>query len=183
MRPNSVVTHTIGAAMSAVRPYAMTICRVINAKSAGSQGRAAADVAIGDVNKFGMGRRTPIYFDMEAYNNSNWGCKNAVLTFLDSWTRELHARGYVSAVYSSAGSGVSDLVSTSSVNGHSLAEPDTIWFALWDNANNLVGTPYLPASRWVSNRDKQYAGGHWQKIGGYNLNIDSDRVGGAVSGP
>ena len=29
---------------------------------------------------------TPIYFDMEAYNENNSGCVTAVLTFLDAWT-------------------------------------------------------------------------------------------------
>jgi hypothetical protein len=155
----------------------------INAKSAGSQGKTAADTAIGDANQFGMGERTPIYFDMEAYDTTKAGCRTAVLTFLDAWTRELHARGYVSGVYSSAASGVADLVSATAINGHALAEPNAIWFALWDNNNDLVGTPYLPASRWTSNRVKQYMGGHTQKIGGHSLDIDSDRVGGAVSGP
>ncbi len=180
-------THTMGWSLMPIYVGLQAPCNSfrgsINAKSAGSQGKTAADTAIGDVNHFGMGRGTPIYFDMEAYNNSNSGCKRAVLTFLDAWTRELHARGYVSGVYSSAASGVSDLAWTSSVNGHALAEPDALWFALWDNGNNLVGTPYLPASKWASDRDKQYCGGRTQKVGGYTLNIDCDRVGGAVSGP
>jgi hypothetical protein len=155
----------------------------INAKSAGSQGRTAADAAVRDAVNFGLGKGSPVYFDMEAYNNSNSGCRTAVLTFLDAWTRELHARGYVSGVYSSASSGVADLVAAATINGHAMADPDALWFALWDNAGNLTGTPYLPKNRWPSDRDKQYAGGHNRKIGGYTLNIDSDRVGGAVSAP
>jgi hypothetical protein len=155
----------------------------INAKSAGLQGKAAADTAIGDANQFGMRKGTPIYFDMEAYDNTKARCRTAVLTFLDAWTRELHARGYVSGVYSSAASGVADLVSVSKVLGHGLAEPNALWFALWDNNNNLDGIPYLPASRWASDRVKQYMGSHTQKIRGYSLNVDSDRISGAVSGP
>lgn len=155
----------------------------INAKSARSQGKTAANTAVGNASQLGLGKGTPIYFDMEAYDNTQANCRTAVLTFLDAWTRELHARGYLSGVYSSAGSGVADLVSASTVNGHTLAEPNAMWFALWDNNNNLDGTPYLPASRWASNRVKQYMGSHTQKIGRYSLNIDSDRVGGAVSGP
>jgi hypothetical protein len=155
----------------------------INAKNARSQGKTAADTAIGNASQLGLRKGTPIYFDMEAYDNTKVNCRTAVLTFLDAWTRELHARGYVSGVYSSAGSGVADLVSASTVNGHALAEPNAMWFALWDNSNNLDGTPYLPVSRWTSDRVKQYMGSHTQKIGKYSLNIDSDRVGGAVSGP
>ncbi len=155
----------------------------INPSTAAGQAKGAADAAVADAANFGMRKGTPIYFDMESYNNSNTSCRNAVLTFLDAWTRELHARGYGSGVYSSASSGVSDLVSVTTLSGHSFAEPDALWFALWDNNDNLAGTPYLPSARWQSDRVKQYAGNRTQKIGGYTINIDADRIGGAVSGP
>ena len=155
----------------------------INEANAAAQGRAAANTAVADAVNFGLGKGTPIYFDMESYNNSEANCRNAVLTFLDTWTRELHDRGYVSGVYSSASSGVTDLVTNTVIGGHPLAEPDALWFALWDNENNLTGTPYLPATRWASDRVKQYTGNKTQKVGDYTFNIDVDRVGGAVSGP
>jgi Domain of unknown function (DUF1906) len=155
----------------------------INPSTAASQAKGAADAAVADAGNFGMGKGSPIYFDMESYNNSNGGCRAAVLTFLDAWTRELHARGYASGVYSSASTGVTDLVGTTTISGHSMAQPDAMWFALWDSNGNLTGTPYLPSSRWASDRVKQYAGNKTQKIGGYTINIDADRVGGAVAGP
>ena len=155
----------------------------INPSTAAGQAKGAANAAVADAANFGMRKGTPIYFDMESYNNSNTNCRNAVLTFLDAWTRELHARGYASGVYSSASSGVTDLVSTTTLNGHSFAEPDALWFALWDKNDNLTGTPFLPSGRWPSDRVKQYAGNRTKKIGGYTLNIDADRIGGAVSGP
>ena len=58
-----------------------------------------------------------------------------------------------------------------------------MWFALWDKKNNLTGTPYLPSKNWASDRVKQYQGNQNVKIGGYTINIDADRVGGAVSAP
>ena len=155
----------------------------INTANAAAQGRSAANTAVADAVNFGLGRGTPIYFDMESYRNSNMNCRNTVLTFLDTWTRELHDRGYVSGVYSSASSGVTDLVTNTVIGGHALAEPDALWFALWDNSNNLTGTPYLPATRWPSDRVKQYAANRTQKVGGYTINIDVDRIHGAVSGP
>ncbi len=155
----------------------------INESDAAWQGKSAADTAVGDARNFGMWQGTPIYFDMEAYDNSRARCRTTVLAFLDAWTRELHARGYTSGVYSSAASGVTDLVSTTTISGHALAKPDAMWFALWDNENNLTGTPYLPANRWAADRDKQYAGNITRRIRGYTLNVDADRVGGAVSGP
>jgi hypothetical protein len=147
------------------------------------QAKGAADAAVSNAANFGLGKGTPIYFDMESYNNSNASCRTAVLTFLDAWTRELHARGYVSGVYSSASTGVTDLVGITTISGHTMAQPDAMWFALWDRNGNLTGTPYLPSSRWASDRVKQYAGNKTQKIGGYTINIDADRVGGAVAGP
>ncbi len=155
----------------------------INPSTAAGQAKGAANAAVADAANFGLRKGTPIYFDMESYNNSNTNCRHAVLTFLDAWTRELHARGYASGVYSSASSGVTDLVSTTTLNGHSFAEPDALWFALWDKNDNLTGTPFLPSGRWPSDRVKQYAGNRTKKIGGYTLNIDADRIGGAVSGP
>ena len=120
---------------------------------------------------------------MESYKNSDRNCRNTVLRFLNTWTRELHDRGYTSGVYSSASSGVTDLVTNRVIGGHPLAEPDALWFALWDNDDNLSGTPYLPATRWPSDRVKQYAANETQNVGGYTINIDVDRIHGAVSGP
>ena len=156
----------------------------ISSKNAVLQGTQAADTAIGDAASFGLGKGSPIYFDMESYNNGNSSCKSTVLRFLDAWTKEVHAKGYVSGVYSSASTGVTDLASAPTVNGHAMNEPDALWFALWDKKNNLSGTPYLLASdRWATDRVKQYQGNQNIKVGGYSLNIDADWVGGAVSPP
>jgi hypothetical protein len=155
----------------------------ISSKSAATQGTQAADTAVGDAASFGLGKGSPIYDDMESYNNSNASCKSTVLQFLDAWTKEIHARGYVSGVYSSASTGVTDLAAATTVSGHTINEPDALWFALWDKKNNLTGTPYLAAAKWAGDRVKQYSGNQTVKIGSYTLNIDADWVGGAVSAP
>jgi Rv2525c-like, glycoside hydrolase-like domain len=156
----------------------------ISSKNPVLQGTQAADTAVGDAASFGLGKGSPIYFDMESYNNGNSSCKSTVLQFLDAWTKEVHAKGYVSGVYSSASTGVTDLASAPTVNGHAMNQPDALWFALWDKKNNLSGTPYLLASdRWATDRVKQYQGNQNIKVGGYSLNIDADWVGGAVSPP
>jgi Rv2525c-like, glycoside hydrolase-like domain len=49
---------------------------------------------------------------MEGYDDADYSCVTAVLTFLDAWDRQLVASGYVSGVYSSAASGVTDLQTT-----------------------------------------------------------------------
>jgi hypothetical protein len=154
----------------------------INPKHAAAQGRQAAQWAIGDAGMFGLGKGSPIYYDMEAYDSAKASCVNAVLAFLDAWTRQLNAQGYVSGVYSSAGSGIIDLDSATSVDGHPLAEPQALWFALWDDANDLNGSPYLVDDTWPTvHRSKQYSGPHWVRIHNIALDVDSDLVDSAVA--
>jgi hypothetical protein len=154
----------------------------INAKQAASQGATAADQAVVDAKTFGLGAGTPIYYDMEAYDHTNAGCRTAVLTFISAWDKQLTAQGYVSGVYSSAGSAPMDLQSTTTIAGQPLVEPKAIWFALWDNANNLTGSPYMTSSTWpVSDRSKQYEGNVVVKVGGIPLEIDADWVNGPVA--
>ena len=154
----------------------------IDPKQAASQGTAAANQAVTAAKSYGLGAGTPIYYDMEAYNHTNAGCRTAVLTFLDAWTRQLKAVGYISGVYSSAGSAITDLQSNTTVAGHSLAEPQAIWFALWDNGNSMTGAPYMTSAVWpVASRSKQYAGNRVVKVGGISLNIDADWVASAVA--
>jgi hypothetical protein len=148
---------------------------------AAAQGRTDAEWAVEDAQNFGLGRGTPIYDDMEAYNANRPRCVNAVLTFLDAWTRQLNAEGYVSGVYSSADSGIIDLDTSSMVNGHPLAEPQSLWFALWDNASDLNGSPYLTGDLWPpARRSKQYEGSRWVKIRKIGLDVDLDLVNSAT---
>jgi hypothetical protein len=154
----------------------------INPSQAAQQGQQAAIQAVSDAASFGLGPGSPIYFDMEAYNEKKSSCVTAVLTFLGAWDRQVQASGYVSGVYSSAGSGVINLQNTSSVGGHPLARPQAIWFALWDNAVNLTGSPYMTPAVWsASARAKQYAGPRVVTVGGISMNIDSDLVNGPVA--
>ena len=145
-----------------------------------AQGQAAALDAIHQAATLGMGRGTPVYYDMEAYHGHR-RCKDATLAFLDAWTRTLHAHGYSSGVYSSASSGAENLGWAHRVNGHAIAKPDSMWFGLWDNEQNVRGLPYLLRSWWQGpRRIKQYEGPHRRSLGGYLLDIDSDWVYGAV---
>jgi hypothetical protein len=147
---------------------------------AAAQGRAAALDAIHQATALGMGRGTPVYYDMEAYRGHR-RCRNATMAFLDAWTRTLHALGYTSGVYSSASSGAENLGWAHTVNGHRIAKPDSMWFGLWDNERNVRGLPYLLQSWWRGpRRIKQYEGPHKRTVGGYTLDIDSDWVFGAV---
>ena len=153
----------------------------IHPARAAAEGRAAALDAIQQAAALGMGRGTPVYYDMEAYNGHRRRCRDATLLFLNAWTRTLHAHGYSSGVYSSASSGAENLGTARTVDGHRIAKPDSMWFGLWDNERNVRGLPYLLQNWWRGpRRIKQYEGPHKRTIGGFTLDIDSDWVYGAV---
>jgi Domain of unknown function (DUF1906) len=152
---------------------------VINPADAAAQGQAEAASAATAAQGFGYGTGTPIYFDMEGYNSSDTSCAQAVLTFLGGWTQGLHAAGYLSGVYSSAGSGISDLASEYS--NPSYTRPDDVWIADW-TGDPVLTDPYLPDSDWPGQRLHQYYGGHNETWGGATVNIDNDVIGGDVAG-
>jgi Domain of unknown function (DUF1906) len=148
---------------------------------AAAEGQAAAQWAVQDAAGLGIGRGSPIYYDMESYHSAKASCTVAVLSFLDAWTRQIHVSGYVSGVYSSASTGAEDLGLATSVDGHPMAEPDSLWFAFWDGHANVIGTPYLSPSWWPGyRRIKQWLGPHNRTVNGFTTNIDSDIVRGPV---
>ncbi|MBV8966833.1 MAG: DUF1906 domain-containing protein [Mycobacteriaceae bacterium] len=153
-------------------------CSGITPSQASAQGTAAADDAVTQAQSVGIGAGNPIYDDMESYNRTSTNT-SAVLAFLGAWTTELHARGYLSGIYSSANSGVTDLVNQV---GTGYPEPDQIWIAEW-NGQASTASGYVPSTDWANHqRLHQYQGGHDETFGGATLNIDSDYidVGGAT---
>ncbi|MGD0244472.1 MAG: glycoside hydrolase domain-containing protein [Streptosporangiaceae bacterium] len=153
----------------------------INPSQAASQGTAAAGQAAAAAAAYGLGAGSPIYYDMEAYDNTDAGCRTAVLTFLDAWSRQLEARHYVPGLYSSAASGIVDVQSATTIAGHPMAKPEAVWFALWDDVANLNGTGYLTSAVWpLASRSKQYQGNVMVTVGGISLDVDADLVDSAV---
>ncbi len=153
-------------------------CAAIRPTQAAAQGTAAADDAITQAAALGIGAGNPIYNDMEGYA---LGGKNssAVLTFLGAWTTELHRLGYVSGVYGSASSTITDLAGQ---YGNGYPVPDDLWIARWNDQQSTVD-PAVPATAWVNHqRLHQYHGGHNERYGGVTINIDSDYIDGAVVG-
>ena len=153
----------------------------INPSRARSEGESEAASAVRTAGHFGYGTGSPIYFDMEGYNNTDSACRSAVLSFLNGWTRGLHSAHYVSGVYSSAASGIADLASQ--VGNRSYASPDDVWIADWNGKAELTD-PFVPNRDWANHqRIHQYKGPQTQTWGGASVNIDSDVVGGEVAGP
>lgn len=142
-----------------------------------TEGIAAAQDAVAQAQALGIGTGNPIYFDMENYTRTTTAT-TAVLAFLQAWTQQLHASGYLSGVYSSASSGISDLVAA---QGSSYIEPDDIWIAHWDGLQTTADY-YVPSTDWANHqRLRQFQGGHYESYGGVQVNIDSDYLDAATA--
>ncbi len=152
-------------------------CAGISAASAAVQGTQAAEDAVVDAQAIGMGAGNPIYFDMEAYNRTRTNT-SAVLAFLQAWTTQLHAGGYLSGVYSSDASGIADLVAEF---GTGYVEPDELWIANWNNQQTTADSN-VPSTEWAAHqRLHQYQGAHNETYGGAKINIDGDYLDAATA--
>jgi hypothetical protein len=152
-------------------------CADITPSQAAAQGTAAASDAATHAQALGIGPGNPIYDDMEGYARGG-SHTTTVLAYLSAWTAELHSLGYLSGVYSSADSGIADLVAAQ--GSPSFVSPDDLWVARWNHVRNTVD-PVVPSTEWADHqRIHQYAGGHDARYGRYVLNIDSDYVDGAT---
>ncbi len=145
--------------------------------SAAVDGQFSAADAVDRAAALGLPPRTPIYLDLEAYDRRDLACREAVLTFLDSWIRGVRALAYTPGVYSSVGSGIRDLAEADGVT-----RPTAIWFAHWDGKGDAWGDRLMADGWWPGHhRIKQYRGDHVERHGGVRLRIDSDSVDGNVA--
>jgi hypothetical protein len=147
---------------------------------AARQGTAEADDAANQASGYGILRGSPVYFDLEAFRQTDAGCVNAVMAYLNAWTRELHARGFYSGIYGSADAGMASLADAVETQS-SFAAPDAVWIAHWDRQLRTADGS-VPDSLWSRHqRIKQFQGGHVEKHGGVAINIDGDFLDGPVA--
>ncbi|HEY3611307.1 MAG TPA: DUF1906 domain-containing protein [Pseudonocardiaceae bacterium] len=140
-----------------------------------SQGTSAADDAVARASALGFGPGNVLYYDMEAYPP---GQRGPALAFEAAWTTELHRAGYWSSVYSSADSGITDLVA----NYGGLTTPDVAFTARWDGVATTDDT-VIPAADFAGHqRVHQYQGGHNETYDNVTINIDSDQLDVGVAG-
>ncbi|RSN21103.1 hypothetical protein DMC61_36275 [Amycolatopsis sp. WAC 04169] len=137
------------------------------------QGRDAAASAIAANTALGFGPGSVIYSDIEGYS-STAACKAGVLSYVSGWTEALHAKGWLSGVYTSAGSGIKDLASA--YTNTSYTRPDHIWFAWWNDKADIDTGSYAPSTYWANHqRIHQYAGEVAETWGGVRIpGIDRD---------
>ncbi|KQP65573.1 glycoside hydrolase domain-containing protein [Nocardioides sp. Leaf285] len=137
-------------------------------------GRQEATSSVADAAALGIGAGSTLWYDLEGYNSADTHCRESALSFLSGWTQRLHALGYVSGVYSSAGSGIADLDKARINRPDRFTLPDRIWIARWDGVAD-TSTSYIREDGWrPGGRVKQYRGGHDEVWGGARINIDSN---------
>ncbi len=148
---------------------------------AATQGTAAAQDAVLQAQALGIGTGNPIYYDMEQYARSATAT-GAVLAFLQAWTEQLHTSGYLSGVYSSGSSGITDLVQSA---GTGYVEPDELWTASWDSSApstppTSTANSWVPSTDWIGTHQLlQYysdPSGKAESYGGVTIGIDRDYV-------
>ncbi len=136
------------------------------------QGTTEASTSVAAAQALGIVPGSTLWYDLEGYDVTNNTCRESSLSFLSAWTQQLHALGYVSGIYSSAGSGIKSLDDARVLRPGVFTLPDQIWIARWDGQAN-TSTTYIRDDGWMPGRRmKQFQGGHNEKWGGVTINID-----------
>jgi hypothetical protein len=159
------------------------------------QGGGAANDAMSRAAIAGLPPGSPIYFDMEGYNNADAGCVAAVRAFVNGWVAQLHVGGFKAAMYSSLCSGIVDQAAVYDTPGYNRL--DAIWLAAWAYSNqddpayatyvpNLFGftgcgAPLLDSMWSYHQRLRQYRGGHNETYAGVTISVDSNAVDGPLA--
>lgn len=138
------------------------------------QGNAEAAKSVTAAQTLGIVEGSTLWYDLEGFDLRNTRCRESALAFLSGWTWQIHRLGYVSGVYSSAGSGIKMLDDARVNRPDQVVLPDQIWVARWDGrANTTTEAQYLRSDGWTPHaRIKQYQGGHNETWGGVTINID-----------
>ena len=143
--------------------------------AARAQGSAEADSAVAAATALGIVPGSTLWYDLEGWTlSAKNGCTEPALAFLSAWTTRVRQLGYMSGVYSSAGSGIKILDQARIAGRADVVLPDRIWIARWDKVAN-TSTSYIAEDGWrPSARVKQYQGGHNETWGDVTINIDSN---------
>ncbi len=157
-----------------------------DAAGARAQGLAEADAAVSAASAIGLGTGTPLYYNLENYNETNTACSTGARAFINAWVERVKSYGYIAGVYGNAYDAQHDWIPGIIAN-----PPDALWAASWYcNAGTtscnwtptVFGIPGLSDSYWTNNqRIRQYWGDHNETFGGVTLNIDSDYANGPVA--
>jgi hypothetical protein len=138
------------------------------------QGRREAIKSVRAAKALGIRTRSTLWYDLEGFDITRRHCRESALAFLSGWSYKIRKLGYVSGVYSSAGSGIKALDDARVHRPGRFTLPQRIWIARWDGKAN-TSTSYIRSDGWrPGGRMKQYRGGHRETHGGVTINIDSN---------
>jgi hypothetical protein len=152
---------------------------LMTADGAQTQATAAADDAAAQAAALDFEPGSAIYYDLENYRRDDAACTKTVLSYLSTWALQLHTHGYLAGVYSSAGSGITDLAKAVGTPGWTA--PDAIWIARWDK-DASTSDPAVPTGDWSQHqRIKQFSGGHRETHGPVSITVDGNFVDGPVA--
>lgn len=135
------------------------------------RGRAEASSAVATAKSLAIGKGSTLYYDMEDFDTTDDLCRRAVLGFLSGWTKQLHAAGYDSGVYSNIAAAIQALDYADYASHGSYAMPDDIWYA-WENDR---------ADAKVDDRVRQDSWDDHQRIHQYTLDVAKSHGGTALS--
>lgn len=138
------------------------------------EGTQDADQAVSEAENLGFSPGSVLYYDMEGYSSD----RGQAMVLEAAWTAELHRLGWLSGVYSSANSGISDLAN----NYGGTSTPDVVWTARYNGVAD-TSDAVLPAGDFANHqRAHQYQGGTSETFNNVTINIDSDYLDVGVSG-
>lgn len=144
-----------------------------NYAAATRQGIAEARKSAADAARYGIPKRSTLWYDLEAFNISHTACRESALRFVSAWNSEISSLGYVSGFYSSAASGIKMLDDARVNRPSAFTLPSQIWIADWDKKATTTST-FVRPDGWPAARMKQYLGGHNETWGRVKINIDSN---------
>lgn len=142
--------------------------------TARSQARSEARETIEALQKYGFGKGSHSYLDIEWYARTT-KCDRIVLEFADAWTEYLHDKGYKSGLYSSGSAAIAAVDEARRTKRAGFTLPDQMWLAWVNKKADTDGGPYLAADGWTDHqRIHQYHNGIDVTYGGKTLNIDKN---------
>lgn len=144
-----------------------------SARTARSEARSEARETIAALKKYGFGKRSVSYLDLEWYSRTK-ACDRIVLEFVDAWTDYLHAKGYKSGLYASGSAAIQAVDEASRAGRRGFTRPDQLWIAWGNGKADTDGGPYLSDRGWKRQRLHQYQLNVTETYGGASVLIDKN---------
>jgi hypothetical protein len=143
----------------------------ITTANAATLGAADGADAVARAAALGMRAGSAIYLDMEAYDISDASCVQSVLTYVQSWDRAAHNKGYWAGFYGFSKSSAAALAAAAP---GATNLPDALWYARYDNVADTTSAFPFAGNLWTGHRrGHQYAVNLKQTFGGATVTVDS----------